>query len=251
MINFLQLFFKRIAFNYKAANGNGHGVHSPFVYRFITEILNDTRFFYAYELIENQKKIFTTATKKLGNKKHAENILSMMNNLPDFKYHSLLFRIAHYYNQDNILEIGSSLGITTAYLSKANESNKIVSIVETTIQNLLSKENLKDLNIKYNTVIQSPDLKFTHSDIGYEKFGMILFNMSQINHKLEIEDLLKVTKDDSVIIFFSKNESFSNNELWNKIITYPQITISIELICMRIAFFRKEQHEKEHYTIQF
>ena len=251
MINFLQLYLKQIAFNYKASNGKGHGVHSPFVYQFITEILNDNRFFYAYELIENQKQVFTSATKKLGNKKHAENILAMIHHLPDFKYHSLLFRIVHFYNQENILEIGSSLGITTAYLSKANENNQVVSIVETTIQNLLSKENLKELNIKNATVIHSPDLKFTLSDIGYKKFGIILFNMSQIHHEIELSDILRITNENSIFIFFSQNESIKDNHFWNKLKIYPNTSIYIQLFSMKLAFFRKEQHENEHYTIQF
>ena len=251
MINFLQMFFKRIAFNYKAANGKGHGVHSPFVFQFITEILNDARFFYAFELIETQKKIFTAATKKLGNKKHAENILSMINQLPDFKYHSLLFRIVHYYQQEDILEIGSSLGISSAYLSLANEKYNIVSIVETTIQHLLSKENLKELNVNNATVIHSPELKFTLADIGYKKFGIILFNMSEINHEIEFSDILKITKEDSIFIFFSKNESIKSTHFWNKLKFLPNTTISIQLFSMNLAFFRKEQYENEHYTIQF
>ncbi len=43
------LYFK---YRLKALNGKGHGTHSPFVYTFIREVLNDKRKFYCYSGIE-------------------------------------------------------------------------------------------------------------------------------------------------------------------------------------------------------
>ena len=39
-----------------ASNARGHGIHSPFVYEFISSVLNDNRYYYAYEKIERVKK---------------------------------------------------------------------------------------------------------------------------------------------------------------------------------------------------
>ena len=251
MINFLHLLLKRIAFFLKAANGKGHGTHSPFVYRFITDILNDTRFFYAFELIDNQKKIFINASNKLTNKKHADNIRSILNSLPNSSYHQLLFKIVHFYHPSNVLEIGASLGITTAYLSLANGNINITSLVETPIQDLLAKENLKELGVNNVNIIQSADLSIPIQDISNKKYELVLLNMAQINNKIDIEEIVKHTEDDAIFIFLSKNESITKNILWNKILNLNTTTISVELFSMRIAFFRKEQYEKEHYTIQF
>ena len=110
---------------------------------------------------------------------------------------------------------------------------------------------VKELNVNNVTVIHSPELKFTLADIGYKKFGIILFNMSEINHEIEFSDILKITKEDSIFIFFSKNESIKNNHFWNKLKFLPNTTIYIQLFSMNLAFFRKEQYENEHYTIQF
>ncbi len=251
MINFLQLLFKRLAFNFKASNGKGHGVHSPFVYRFITEILNDRRFFYSFETIETQKAIFIGATKNLTNKKHAANIQSMLNCLPTDKYQQLLFKMVHYYQIDSVLEIGSSLGISSAYLSAANGDSKILNLVEAPIQKLLSLENLKETFVNNVTVIEASDLNLGLRVSDKNKFGLILFNCSQINQDINLSEVLKIAKEDCILLFFSHNESFKYNPLWNKSLNYPQTSISIELMNLRILFFRKEQYEKEHYTIQF
>ena len=47
-----QLALKYIHYYLIAANGKGHGVHSPLVFNFITHVLNDKRLFYAYHELE-------------------------------------------------------------------------------------------------------------------------------------------------------------------------------------------------------
>ncbi len=47
-----QLAKQYIRYYYSAANGKGHGVHSPFVYDCIKQVLNDERHFYAYYYVE-------------------------------------------------------------------------------------------------------------------------------------------------------------------------------------------------------
>ena len=39
-----------------ASNARGHGIHSPFVYEFISDVLNDDRTYYAYETNRAVKK---------------------------------------------------------------------------------------------------------------------------------------------------------------------------------------------------
>src|SRR5271156_3021211 len=39
-----------------ASSGKGHGIHSPFVFDFIKDVLNDKRNFYAYSQIENLRE---------------------------------------------------------------------------------------------------------------------------------------------------------------------------------------------------
>lgn len=55
MINFLKYYCKKINFWYSAANAKGHGTHSPFVYDFIINVLNDDRHFYAFDKKDNYK----------------------------------------------------------------------------------------------------------------------------------------------------------------------------------------------------
>ncbi|HEY6974839.1 MAG TPA: SAM-dependent methyltransferase, partial [Chitinophagaceae bacterium] len=52
MYSSLQLTKKYLHYWLTASNGKGHGIHSPFVFRFITQVLNDNREYYCFSTIE-------------------------------------------------------------------------------------------------------------------------------------------------------------------------------------------------------
>ncbi|MDE3143521.1 MAG: SAM-dependent methyltransferase, partial [Bacteroidota bacterium] len=60
-----QLVLKYLNYYLKASNSKGHGMHSPFVFEFISEVLNDDRNFYAYEPIEKIRQSLLTNQQKL------------------------------------------------------------------------------------------------------------------------------------------------------------------------------------------
>src|SRR5688572_25009973 len=39
-----------------SSNGTGHGIHSPFVFKFVTEVLNDNSVYTEYEVVENMRR---------------------------------------------------------------------------------------------------------------------------------------------------------------------------------------------------
>ena len=51
-----QLASRWLRYYLRASNGKGHGIHSPFVYEFVSEVLSDNRHYYAYEKIESIKR---------------------------------------------------------------------------------------------------------------------------------------------------------------------------------------------------
>ena len=51
-----QLAIKYLKHYLNASNRKGHGIHSPFVFEFITKILNDKKKYDAYDVVENLRK---------------------------------------------------------------------------------------------------------------------------------------------------------------------------------------------------
>ncbi len=91
-----------------ASNSKGHGMHSPFVFDFIINVLNDDRAFYAFQQIENSYKIKKT----------------------EKKINRLLFKMVDYYQPKNITIIDNNDNIQTQYLAAANHLIDINSIKE-------------------------------------------------------------------------------------------------------------------------
>ncbi|MBC7850857.1 MAG: SAM-dependent methyltransferase, partial [Chitinophagaceae bacterium] len=48
----IQLFIDYIKYYLSSSNGKGHGVHSPFVFDFITNVLNNKKHYYTYDQVE-------------------------------------------------------------------------------------------------------------------------------------------------------------------------------------------------------
>jgi len=93
---------------FTASNSKGHGMHSPFVFDFIINVLNDDREFYAFQQIENSLKIARI----------------------EKKFNRLLFRMVDYYQPKNIISIGNNNSIQTQYLAAASHLIEINSINE-------------------------------------------------------------------------------------------------------------------------
>ncbi len=92
----------------------GFGVHSPYAYRLITEVLREKAQFYAYDEIQS---LLRQASKQKADYKVKK------------KRGRLLFRIVNRYQPEQILEIGSSGGVTTLYMQRAC-SHAAITILE-------------------------------------------------------------------------------------------------------------------------
>ena len=130
MFTRFQLVKKYLRYYLTASNSKGHGIHSPFVFDFIKHVMNDTKEYTCYEMIELQRKKllrdetiievedFGAGSAVMKTNKRAVKDIAQSSLKPK-KFSQLLFRMVQYYQPKTIIELGSSLGITTAYLAKA------------------------------------------------------------------------------------------------------------------------------------
>jgi hypothetical protein len=108
--------FRYIKFWWKALNSKGHGTHSPFVYDFIINVLNDDRFFYINAL-------------------HAKK--NNQDNLQ--KIDRLLFKMIDYYHCSSILSINATR-TTNFYLQQANPCNKVLKATAWDVEKMIKAD---------------------------------------------------------------------------------------------------------------
>lgn len=249
-----------------ASNGKGHGVHSPFVFNFITEVLNDDRFFYCYKPIEQLRQQLLANETRItvqdigaGSRifKNAERSICSIaaSSLKPAKYARLLFRMVNYLQPQHILELGSSLGITTAYLASANINTTVFTIEGSPSVANVAQQNFNQLGLQ-NISLQQGNFDEVLQPLLQSNFRFLDFVFIDGNHRKEptiryFEQMLPYIHEKTVLIFDDIHWSREMEEAWEYIKLHEKVTLTVDLFFIGIVFFRKEQKEKQYFTIRF
>lgn len=258
MYSAIQRARKYLYYYITAKNGKGHGVHSPFVFDFIQHVLNDDRYFYAYQPIENIRKLMLNDTRVLSVEKFATGSRTVSfiakSTLKAVKFDQLLFRIIDHYAPEYLLELGTSLGITGAYLAMANPSATLTTMEEATAIAAVAKENFQKLGIKNIRLIEG---NFDRTlSVWLETKPRVDFVLIDGNHQYTstlnyFHRLLDHTHEYSILIVDDIHGSIEMEKAWNEIQQHPAVTLTINLFFIGLVFFRKEFKVKQHLAIRF
>lgn len=265
MYSAFQLSKKYLHYYLTASNGRGHGVHSPFVYDFIRHVLMDKRNFYAYDQIEalrtelkRDDTIMEVEDFGAGSgidKTNRRSVASIAKHAAKpAKWAQLLFRIVQYYKPQQILELGTSLGISTAYMAMGNPAARLVTAEGSKAIAGRAMRNFKAL--------KCPQIELVPGNFD-ETMPELLSKLPAIdlafidgNHRLEptvryFEQLLPNLGQYSMVIFDDIHWSAGMEEAWRTIQHHPAVKLSIDLFFIGIVLFREEFHEKQHFTIRY
>ena len=248
-----------------AANGKGHGVHSPFVFRFIKEVMNDDRSYYAYSIIEPLRASLKTNTTVIEvpdfgagsrNKLSQQRVIRDIarSSLKPKKFSQLLFRMVTYFQPASVLELGTSLGITTAYLASANNQVAVTSMEGAPAIAEQALEVIAKAGISNVTIITG---NFDDTlPVWLKEQTQIDFAFIDGNHRYEptmryFQWLKEKAHDQTILIFDDIHWSAEMEQAWAAIQADPAVTLTIDLFFIGIVFFRPEQQQKAHFRIRF
>lgn len=255
---------KYLHYYFTAQNGKGHGIHSPFVFDFVINVLNDRRDFYAYEEVENLRGQLLkddtvieiedmgagSVVSKLKQRKIAA--IAKYAAKPK-KFGQLLFRIVNYYQPSTIIELGTSLGITTAYLASANTKIPVVTMEGASAVAAEASSNFIHLGLTNIRIIEGNFDTTLPRVIDLVKTPGLVFIDG--NHRKEptcayFHQLVHSVTTDSILIFDDIHWSKEMEEAWEIIKAHPSVKLTIDLFFIGIVFFKKEFKEKQHFVIR-
>ena len=261
----LQLAIKYFNYWITSSNGKGHGMHSPFVFEFITKVLNNKTGYPEYEkgeALRNQLLNDNTVLKvedfgagSVIDKKSKRSISSIARNAAKpKKFGQLLFRMVKHYQSSTILELGTSLGITTSYLSMARQETRLITMEGSKEITDIAKRNLKNLEIRNVEIIEG-NFDNTLSSVVC-RLSTIGFAFIDGNHRKEpteryFKEILAKTNNNSILVFDDIHWSSEMEAAWETIKKDAAVTCSIDLFFIGIVFFRKEFKEKQDFVIRF
>ncbi len=121
-----------------------YSLHSPFLYRFYNEVFRNDRTYYSFYQIEQERKNLLNSTQEItflemGAGYHGSNTNQSQihkrkiseiarSSLSNKKQGRLLFHLVNLFQPQKILEFGTSLGISTAYLASAKRNAQVLTI---------------------------------------------------------------------------------------------------------------------------
>jgi len=255
---------KAIVYYLCSHHKKGHGIHSPFVFEIITQVFRDRRKYAEYDIAKNiiyqlkkNKRVIETPLfgAKSSNKKQTIKISNVVkkSTIP-VKYGQLLFRLVRYFNAQNILELGTCLGVGTAYLALANKKAQVFTIEGSESFLNIARENLLSNNINNVHFILGTFEKQLKESL--EKMPTLDFVFIDGNHTYEatlsyFETLAQYAHHNTILVFDDIYWSPQMTEAWEKIKADSRITLTIDIFRMGIVFFRKEIMVKQHFVIRF
>ncbi len=261
----LQLAQKYLKYYCTASNGKGHGIHSPFVYDFVTRVLNDTQAYPCYKSIEAERKKLLQNKNRIPvqdfgagsaviatNKRPIKKIAA--SSLKPAKYAQLLYRIVQYFQPATLLELGTSLGITSSYMASANRSGKLFTCEGSPEIAQIAQQVFDTLQLKNISLVEG-NFRDTLQPL-LQKTGNIDFAFIDGHHRKEptllyFQQILKNCHSKSIVIFDDIHWSKEMEEAWQNIKAHSAVTLSIDLFFIGIVFFNKDFKEKQDFIIRF
>jgi predicted O-methyltransferase YrrM len=240
-------------------------MHSPFVFDFILHVLNNRRKYAAPKEVEALREQWKRSSEVLeindlgagsrvatSNQKTVGQIAQAA--LKPRKYAQLLFRLVKHYQPQTVFELGTSLGLTTAYLAAANPDATITTIEgsESIVQKAkegwrqLGCTNIRSITGNFDDVL--PDIlpSLPALDLVY----------IDGNHRYEptvryFQQILPYLHEYSIVVFDDIHWSPEMEQAWEAIKRHPQVQYTIDIFFLGFVFFRKEFKVKQHFSIRF
>ena len=170
---------------------------------------------------------------------------------PDFG--RLLFRLSRYFQPKITLELGTSLGISTAYMALGNPEGTIITVEGCPEIAKEAEKNFERLGIR-NIDQRIGNFDQLLPDILSEVKWLDMIFIDG-NHKKDaalnyFQQCLQQMSSSSVLVFDDIHWSEGMQEAWFEIKHHPRVKITIDLFQMGLVFFRDELN-KEDFILRF
>ena len=246
--------------NYLYYAKNEHSVNSPFVYDLYTNIIKERKSYYIFSNIESVRSMLLLDTSIIrvtdygtGNSTNRKVANIAAKSLKKPKTAELLFRLVNHFKPTYLLELGTSLGMTSAYLASVSPASQlttlegcpeIANIAQETFDTLKLSNTVLTIGAFEHTLDKTldslPQLDFVFIDGNHQKGATIQY----------FEACMKKTSDSSVIVLDDIHWSAEMQEAWTDIKNHPQVAVSIDLFEVGILFLDPKL-KKQAYVLRF
>ena len=267
-----------------AWNTGGEGVHSPYLFEWVRMVMMDKNSFYIWGEIERcrekmlrderelefvdygsgklkgengklkgangeRRRVCDIARRSLAKRKYAQMLSRLVNWLG--ASHSLENGSGTAYSLEfrglTIVELGTSLGVTTAYMAAMDSRNRVVTFEGCEAVANIAKENWKALNINnIECRVGEIDVEQLARDIEHLDVAFIDANHTYEGTCKYFDVLAGKVREKSVIVVDDIHYSEEMEKAWKAICADERVTSTIDLYQMGLVFFDKHYWKRSY-----
>ena len=246
--------------NYQWRAKTKYYLHSPFVYQFYLNVLEGTDDKQLQAIGKLRRKLSsnnaTIHIKDLGTGNSNSKTISAIEGKVAVrkKYGRLLYRLVKYFKPGYILELGTSIGLSSCYLASADEKAQVISLEGAAELIDAAKRNYNELGIRNVSNHEGHfDVLLPRILKDMPKLDLVFFDG---NHQKEatlkyFALCLEKAHAETIFIFDDIYWSREMNEAWTEIKNNQQITLALDVFQFGICFLRKEKLAKEEFVLRY
>ncbi|MFZ4785466.1 MAG: O-methyltransferase [Flavobacteriales bacterium] len=243
---------------------NRHGVHSPLVYKLNTQVLTRTIHFTEFEQIESARKDLLADKRSIevedfgaGSRAESRGLRTVCsiakNALAPAHQAQALFKLIRHFQPTSILELGTSLGITTSYLAKAAPEAQISTIEGSSNIAQLAQATFQKLNISHiDSVIGTFDEVLDHVLNKRTSWDMIYIDG---NHRFEatvryLDKIKPFLNENSIVVLDDIYWSKEMTQAWQQACQREEFSLFLDYFHFGILFCRPRM-QREYHKVRY
>ena len=267
-----------------ARHTGGHGIHSPYLFEWVRMVMSDENSYYAWREIEKVRANMLADTREVEFEDYGSGAAYSLEDgsktaysledgsgaayglvfrerrrvcdiakrsLAKKKYAQMLARLVNWLDDGlTIVELGTSLGVTTAYMAAMDSRNKVVTYEGCAAVAAIAKENWKALGIRnIECRVGEITADMLERDLDKVDVAFIDANHTYTSTLAYFNVLAKKVHAKSVIVVDDIHYNPEMERAWKEICADERVTSTMDLYQMGLVFFDKH-YWKRHYGIR-
>jgi len=248
---------------YISRANNRHGIHSPFVYQLLDEVIYDRTAYAEYAIIERLRNELLARTDEITitdlgagstvNRSNRRKVADIArNSAKGGKWGELLFRLSRHCQPQTMVELGTSLGVGSLYQSLGNPNGHLTTLEGCPNTAAIARSQFEKANVQPTIIEGNFDQTFQPFLHSIEKLDWAFIDG---NHQKEptiryFHQCLEKCTSESVLLFDDIYWSRGMAEAWENIKAHERVTVTLDLFQVGIVFLREGQ-AKQHFTIRY
>ncbi len=208
----------------------GYGVHSPFAYGLITDVIYERLPYYAYEELDVWRK---------GISQKAPHCSERVNRL--------LMRLVNYHRPSYILEVGTGSGISLCYMAAGKLDAQCVSLCGEE-----PSEELVDLvdRCRNGNLAIGPEVEVLESELEViPEIGMLHISHTE-NYACVLEKVFPYVGEKTLCVIEGIHDTAEKCKWWEQVVADKRTGITFDLYELGLVFFDHKMN-KQHYVVNF